>query len=253
MRRPLLLLSSVALLCAGARTQTASPRADLDGQRAASRALTPQAEIKALLTEYNANKKNYPVKFAEFRPRFEAFAKKHRGSDAGLEAELWLFSGCWWSRRDGTMNEKAAVVADRILEHYKDSKNLGKMLDLAYVFSKAQKEEYCQRILKLSDQPGVQAAVHLTLGKLYQRSKDADKRRQSREHFVLLAKKYPAVAYRQTTYGAMAESFLHPHSEDALAIGKLAPEIIGTGVDGKAMKLSDFRGKVVVLDFWGDW
>ncbi len=38
-----------------------------------------------------------------------------------------------------------------------------------------------------------------------------------------------------------------------LAIGKEAPEIVGADVDGKPMKLSDYRGKVVVLDFWGHW
>jgi len=38
-----------------------------------------------------------------------------------------------------------------------------------------------------------------------------------------------------------------------LGIGKTAPEIEGEDVDGKKFKLSDYRGKVVVLDFWGDW
>jgi hypothetical protein len=37
------------------------------------------------------------------------------------------------------------------------------------------------------------------------------------------------------------------------AIGQVAPEISGEDVDGKPMKLSDYRGKVVVLDFWGNW
>lgn len=37
------------------------------------------------------------------------------------------------------------------------------------------------------------------------------------------------------------------------AIGKVAPEISGEDIDGKAFKLSDYRGKVVVIDFWGDW
>lgn len=38
-----------------------------------------------------------------------------------------------------------------------------------------------------------------------------------------------------------------------LNVGDLAPEIDGDDVNGKRLKLSDFRGKVVVLDFWGHW
>lgn len=37
------------------------------------------------------------------------------------------------------------------------------------------------------------------------------------------------------------------------AIGELAPEIEGVDLDGVAFKLSDYRGKVVMLDFYGDW
>ena len=36
--------------------------------------------------------------------------------------------------------------------------------------------------------------------------------------------------------------------------GKPAPEIDATDLDtGKPVRLADFRGKVVVLDFWGYW
>jgi RNA polymerase sigma factor (sigma-70 family) len=38
-----------------------------------------------------------------------------------------------------------------------------------------------------------------------------------------------------------------------LAIGKTAPEISGEDTDGKPLKLSDYRGKVVVLSFWATW
>jgi thiol-disulfide isomerase/thioredoxin len=39
----------------------------------------------------------------------------------------------------------------------------------------------------------------------------------------------------------------------SLAVGKPAPEIDGVDFDGKPLKLSDYRGKVVVLVFWGSW
>lgn len=38
-----------------------------------------------------------------------------------------------------------------------------------------------------------------------------------------------------------------------LAVGKPAPEIEGVDVDGKPFKLSDYKGKVVMLVFWGSW
>jgi thiol-disulfide isomerase/thioredoxin len=38
-----------------------------------------------------------------------------------------------------------------------------------------------------------------------------------------------------------------------LKVGGIAPEITGTDLDGKSLKLSDYRGKVVVVVFWGSW
>jgi peroxiredoxin len=38
-----------------------------------------------------------------------------------------------------------------------------------------------------------------------------------------------------------------------LGVGKQAPEIQGEDLYGQKMKLSDYRGKVVVLTFWGTW
>jgi peroxiredoxin len=38
-----------------------------------------------------------------------------------------------------------------------------------------------------------------------------------------------------------------------LAVGRPAPEIEGTDMDGKPLRLSDYKGKVVVVVFWGTW
>ena len=38
-----------------------------------------------------------------------------------------------------------------------------------------------------------------------------------------------------------------------LRIGRTAPEIKAKDLDEKEFKLSDYRGKVVLLDFWGHW
>ena len=36
-------------------------------------------------------------------------------------------------------------------------------------------------------------------------------------------------------------------------IGKPAPEIEGKDIDGKAVRLADLKGKVVLVDFWATW
>ena len=38
-----------------------------------------------------------------------------------------------------------------------------------------------------------------------------------------------------------------------LSVSKIAPDIEGEDIEGVAFKLSDYRGKVVLLSFWGHW
>jgi hypothetical protein len=56
---------------------------------------------------------------------------------------------------------------------------------------------------------------------------------------------------RETTLGQRASAALYEIRN--LAVGKPAPEIEGVDLDSVAFKLSDYRGKVVLLDFWGNW
>ncbi|VTR91408.1 thiol-disulfide isomerase-like thioredoxin : Thiol-disulfide isomerase-like thioredoxin OS=Singulisphaera acidiphila (strain ATCC BAA-1392 / DSM 18658 / VKM B-2454 / MOB10) GN=Sinac_1102 PE=4 SV=1: AhpC-TSA [Gemmata massiliana] len=63
----------------------------------------------------------------------------------------------------------------------------------------------------------------------------------------LIAKKVPDELHPGSSIleSAKTEAYEMRH----LAVGKKAPEIVGEDLDGKPMKLSDYRGKVVVLDF----
>jgi hypothetical protein len=53
--------------------------------------------------------------------------------------------------------------------------------------------------------------------------------------------------------GVMTSSHSSRKTGDGIALGEPAPEIEGEDIDGRPMKLSDYRGRVVMLDFWGDW
>lgn len=66
-----------------------------------------------------------------------------------------------------------------------------------------------------------------------------------------LAAKFATVKTGRGTLGEAAKAELFELRN--LAIGKVAPDIVGKDADGVEFKLSDYRGKVVLLDFWGFW
>jgi peroxiredoxin len=49
------------------------------------------------------------------------------------------------------------------------------------------------------------------------------------------------------------ESVLGPKSEALHWVGKEPPELEGKDLEGRTVKLSDYRGKVILLDFWATW
>jgi hypothetical protein len=87
--------------------------------------------------------------------------------------------------------------------------------------------------------------------------------------FERLAQEYGGVkAAGRKTYGDLARAGLarlRPKSGRSggtmdsgsapvgLEIGMVAPEIAGRDTNGRPMRLGEYRGRVVVLDFWGHW
>ena len=85
-----------------------------------------------------------------------------------------------------------------------------------------------------------------------QKADPAALREESEKLFERVVAKFGDLSwYGERTLGVKATGDLFEMRN--LGIGKTAPEIVGEDENGKAIKLSDFRGKVVLLDFWGFW
>ncbi|MCA9291862.1 MAG: redoxin domain-containing protein [Phycisphaerales bacterium] len=207
-------------------------------------------ELAALLAAEAASELGRVETYQAFRPRFEAFVKAHRGTESEVRATLWLVQNTWWLRPDGTMESTSMPLAEDLIRRHPTSPQIGLLTEYRYVFTKDQQESMFERLLKVSPHPEVKAAAHFGLAQMSPpRSADGT----PNPHLATLLAEFADVRWRQTTFGRIADARLNPHAAADLAVGKTAPEIEGVDQDGKPMKLSDYRGKVVLVDFWGDW
>jgi hypothetical protein len=108
----------------------------------------------------------------------------------------------------------------------------------------------------LKDHPDNAKSIESCAGKdaikYLQESDPAKMAKEAERLFETAAEKYADIeVYPKHTVGDLAKGELFEIRN--LAIGMIAPEIEGDDLDGKGFKLSEYRGKVVVLDFWGNW
>ncbi len=230
----------VFILAAGAFAQ----------QDEASEKTPVQRELDALIAEHQQSDLGYPEAYRAFLPRFEKFVQEHQGTEPEVRATLWLIQNAWWLREEGKMESTSMPLAEDLLKRHPDSPQLGLLTEYYYVFTKPQRQMLFDQLLEISAHPEVKAAAHFGLAKLSP-ARQADG--SANEHFASLAGEFAQVKWRETTYGAIADAYLNPLAPADLAVGKPAPEIEGIDHNGQPMKLSDYRGKVVLLDFWGDW
>ncbi|MFM7728204.1 MAG: TlpA family protein disulfide reductase, partial [Flavobacteriales bacterium] len=71
--------------------------------------------------------------------------------------------------------------------------------------------------------------------------------------FLLAASLGTLYSFEWTEQPAVAQRMVTKPVKIGTAIGDEAPDIVMAGVDGKTIKLSSLRGKIVLIDFWASW
>lgn len=112
-----------------------------------------------------------------------------------------------------------------------------------------------QRLDLIRDQPELAREFAALYGKGYLAGLQGQRRgealREAEALFVRAARDDGDVKLPGGTVAERAEAELFELRH--LAVDKEAPEIEGEDQDGKKFKLSDYRGKVVLLDFWSEY
>lgn len=222
-------------------------------QKPAVAAEDAAAEYKELLDAYNKASQEFYAEYKkaraadptvrydrtkhpsnEYRAKFETLAKKAAGTDAAVDAWI-MYTRC---------NGKGSHVKETLLRDHISSE---KLADALYLL---QDEAALQKVIEATQHRKVKGTAYFLLAQRTQRSEGFEK---AESIYELCRKDYADVPLwgGRTTVGKRAEGSLFEARN--LVVGKEAPDIEGNDLDGVAFKLSDYRGKVILLDFWGDW
>jgi len=248
------LLISALLLLGPLAAPTAQAAANTGNQPS-----TAAEEYQALAKQYEAAREEFSTAYQraktdaerekasakypqpkEYAPRFLALARKNPKDPTAIDALVWV---AVYSRSGAEFDEAMKLLA----ADYVGSDKLGQVCQMLAFSSTPQSEKFLRLVLEKNPNKEVQGTACLSLGQIlkWQSGDEAEKL------FEQVVAKYGDVSNDRGNLGERAKADLFELRN--LGIGKTAPEIEGEDVDGKKFKLSDYRGKVVVLDFWGDW
>lgn len=182
--------------------------------------------------------------FSALVPKFQAAANDYAGTDDAVPFLVWIAQ---------TAEDKkvARGAFETLITSHVDSSALaemGRMLPfLDRVFDKDLAKRAVEALAKSKDADvrgwAVLAQNQQTIEKA---AIDGDAYKQART-LVL------AAAEQATAKDLIAELKSSVDQREKFGVGNVAPDIEGEDLDGVAFKLSDYKGKVVFLDFWGDW
>lgn len=214
----------------------------------------------------------------KFVEKMRAFVKDHADSDVGQTAVAWLAA-------NSDDAEERTESLKRMVEEFMDSSAMIHAIGAIAGGKPSQEvEDNLRKLLKDSPHRDVRgAAAHHLVG-YYDRYatygdqiEEIAKNPAAVKHFgeegieyfrnlkvdqaeieslyESIVEKYGDVVVsqfgRETVIGEAAKTALYEIRN--LSVGCVAPNIEGTDMDGEEFALSDYRGKVVMLDFWGDW
>ena len=192
-----------------------------------------EAQQKAT-TDEERNQLKFPDR-DKYAGQMLAAAEHNLKDPAALDALLWILG----SGRQGSEPVTKALAV--LQKHFIESDRMAAVCEALEFDDSEASKGLLKKLVQESPHRSVKGAAALTLGQLH-----AETDPQQAERYFADAEKYGTTKQQESARQ-------HLFQMKNLAIGKVAPEIEGEDVDGKKFKLSDYRGKVVLLSFWGDW
>lgn len=155
-----------------------------------------------------------------------------------------------WISRQGQFNPSGSAIAKKaqelILSKFIDAKEIGQLCMSMGEAEDPKAIPMLKAILEKNPHDDVKASACFGLGKLLAKAEATQA--EAEKYFERALNDFPQAGkqVKSMTKGELNELKF-------LSIGKVVPEVKGKDLDDKEFKLADYRGKVVLLDFWGFW
>jgi poly(3-hydroxybutyrate) depolymerase/thiol-disulfide isomerase/thioredoxin len=152
-------------------------------------------------------------------------------------------------------------AADLIADRYADSPDICHFCEGLGVLSSSSPpwagrfERHLRAILRVNRDRAVRCEAQIALATVVQ-SAPEDRQGEAERLFEQFCAEFDG---KQSYPFQGIERMLNSRAKDQLkelrfrAVGKPAPEIDGIDLDGRPIKVSDYRGRAVLLNFWGSW
>jgi hypothetical protein len=252
---------------------------DKPGQKPKELPANPAEQYKALEREFNdarqaffkeygaaktdeerqkivADKYPRPDKFA---PRFMEFAEENPKDPAAVDALVWVVSHS--NQGGGKNSARGKALAILMRDHASSPKIAGVCESLIYQQG-PEAEAFLRAVLDKNPAKEAQARACLALALFLRNSSRGQKSKPEAEQAKIDKQVEELLERAVASYSDVKHPFYGTIGKKAegelfeirhLSVGKEAPDMTGEDQDGKKFKLSDYRGKVVLLDFWGNW
>lgn len=194
-----------------------------------------------------------PVEVDGFVSELATLAEGARGSEAAAKA--WMMVVQLAPR--GSDKQVIGVAVDAILRDHLESSETASLAGyLGRGLEPADARVHLRRVVEAAPAGAMRASAMLELARSLANDESTTEGSQAEQELEALVARIQAECADRTdsrdrAYPDLAEALVF--SRKYLKVGLEAPEIEAADTQGVTFKLSDYRGKVVLLDFWGNW
>lgn len=230
-----------------------------------------QSDFRTAMNEYNApvraakNREDaakaraaldpakHPAK--SFLPKLQEFSNAQKGSNEAAEALMMTISVARQippAKAGETADLAPAKAAfDELIAEYADSKAMEQYASFLPRMAPSvggDSRVVVETILKKTKSDEVRAGAMMGLAEFLSAKKAAtdDEKALAADYYAQLESKFATTQAGKTVVGKK-------WSRENLVVGKPCPDESSIDETGTKFKISDYKGKVVVLDFWGIW